>query len=114
MHVVLGRVLEQDDARRQLEVGLDELEDRALAREVGLPLDEGLLDVVEAAQRVELVLLVPVEGGLVPHALPDRVGVGVDLGVVRVVVDVALVDQRHGVPLVGAVRVRARRSAPQN
>ena len=43
------RVLEDDDARRHLDVGLDQLEDRAPSRDVGLPVDEAALDVVEPA-----------------------------------------------------------------
>ena len=49
---------------------------------------EAALDVVEAAQRVEVVALVVVERLLVAEPLPDRVRVRVDLEVVRVVVDV--------------------------
>ncbi len=48
------------------------------------------LDVVEPAQGVEVVALVVVERPLVPEPPPDRVRVGVDLEVVRVVVDVGL------------------------
>ncbi len=86
VQVVVGRVLEDEHARRHLDLGLDDLEHRPLGRAVGLPVDEGLLDVVVAAQRVEVVLLVEVEGRLVAQPLPHWVGVGVDVEVVGVVV----------------------------
>ena len=90
------RVLHEDRARRHLDAGQDHLERRALARAERVPVDEGLLDVVVAGQRVEVVLLVPVQRRLVAHPLPERVRVFVDLDVERVVVDVALVRDRHG------------------
>ena len=86
MQVVVGGVLEDEHAGRQLDPGLDELEDRALGRAVRLPLDEPALHVLVTAHRVEVVFLVEVERRLVAQSLPDRVGVGVDGEVVRVVV----------------------------
>ena len=73
---------------RDLHAALDELEDRALGRAVGPPVDQGPLDVVEAAQRVEVVALVVVERRSSRSRLQHRVRVGVDLEVVRVVVQV--------------------------
>ena len=61
VEVVVGRVLEDEHARRHLHLRLDDLEHRALGRAVGLPLDRGALHVVVAADGVELVLLVEVE-----------------------------------------------------
>ena len=81
------RVLHEDVAGRQLDAGHDEVERRALAGPVRVPVLHGPLDVVEAAQRPEVVLLVAVERRLVPHPLPDRVRVLVDLDVERVVVE---------------------------
>ena len=49
VHRVDRRVLEQDHARRQLDVGLDDLEDVAAGAGERLPVDERLLDVVVAA-----------------------------------------------------------------
>src|SRR5262245_8950174 len=86
--VVLGRVLEDDRAGRYLEVALDQLEHRAAPGDVRLPVDRRALDVVEAAQREEVVALVVIEGLLVAEPLPDRIRVGVDLEVVRVVVEI--------------------------
>ena len=91
VEVVARRVLHEDVAGRQLDVGLDDLERRALAGPVGVPVLQGRLDVVEPAQGPEVVLLVVVERRLVPHPPPDRVRVLVDLDVERVVVDVATV-----------------------
>ena len=65
--------------------GVDDLEHRAARRAVGLPVERGGHDVGEAAQRVEVVLLVVVERRLVPQPPPDVMGGGVDHVVVRVV-----------------------------
>ena len=86
VQVVVRRVLEDEHARRHLDLRLDDLEHRALGGAVGLPLVEALLDVLVAAERVELVLLVEVERRLVAQPLPDRIRIGVDFEVVRVVV----------------------------
>ena len=81
------RVLEDEHARRHLDVGLDQLEDPASARDVGLAVDEAPLDVFVAADRVEVVLLVVVERRLLAQAPEHGVRIGVDLDVVRVVGD---------------------------
>ena len=86
MQVVVWRVLEDEHARRQLDPRLDDLDHRPLGRAVGLPVHEALLDVGVAAHGEELVLLVEVERRLVAQPLPHRVGVGVDVEVVGVVV----------------------------
>ena len=93
--VVRGRVLEEDRPGRDLDARLDDLEHRTAARDVGLPVEHGLVDVVPAAQREELVLLVPVQRRLVAQALPHRVRVGIDVEVVRVVVHPGLVGDGH-------------------
>ena len=94
VQIVGGRVLEQDDPRRDLHPALDELEDRPPTRDVGGPVRTAASDIVEPAQRVEVVLLVVVERRLVTHPLPHRIRVGVDVEVVRVVID--LVFRRRG------------------
>ena len=86
---VRRRVLEDDDARRHLDVRLDDLEDRAAPGDERVPVDGAALDVLVAAQRVEVVRLVVVERRLLPEAAERRVRVGVDRRVVRVVVQVA-------------------------
>jgi hypothetical protein len=87
-----GRILEDDRAGWHLEGAfddlLDELDQRALARDVRLPVDRATLDVLEPAQGEEVVLLVVIEGALVPQPLPDRIRVRIDVEVVRVVVEV--------------------------
>ncbi len=83
-----GGILEDDGPGRQVHVGLDDLQQRALRGDVRLPLLRAGVDVLEAAQRIEVVPLVVVDRLLVPQPSPYRVRVGVDLEVVRVVVDV--------------------------
>src|SRR5207344_2822836 len=83
-----GRVLEQEDPGRELDPGLDDLDDRPLGGGERLPGDEGALDVLVAAEGVEAVLLVAVEGRLVAQPLPHRVRVLVDEDVVGVVLQV--------------------------
>ena len=55
------------------------LERHAASRDVRLPVDVGTLDVVEAAERVEVVLLVVVERRLVAHPPEQRMRVVPDL-----------------------------------
>ena len=88
-----GRVLEDDGAGRQLHAALDQLEHGALARDVGLPVQRAAVDVLEAADGVEVVALVVVERPFVAEPLPHRIRVRVDLEVVGVVVDVGF---HHG------------------
>src|SRR6478672_9252041 len=54
-----------------------------------------MLDVVEAAQREEVELLVVVERLLLAKPSPDRIRIGVDVEVVRVVVQLAVVRDCH-------------------
>jgi hypothetical protein len=97
--LVVGRgVFEQDAAWRHLDARLDHLEDRAPAGDVGAPVDQSLLDVLEATERAEVVSLVVVKGRLVTHPPPNRIRVSVDLEVVRVVVQVDGKFLRHRSP----------------
>src|SRR5687768_6074350 len=98
MDGVGGRVLEDDDAGRHVDAGLDDLEHPAAARDEGRAVDEAPLDVVVAAHRVEVVAIVVVQRRLLPEATERRVRVAVDLDVVRVVVDVAGLDGGHHSP----------------
>ena len=72
-------------------VGLrrDHLEDDAVARPERVGVDQPVEHVVVPAQRVEVVLLVEVDGRLVTEPTPDRIRIGVDRVVPRVVVDVS-------------------------
>ena len=86
VQVVIRRVFKDEHARRQFEVRLDDLYDRAFGRAVGLPFDTAALDVGVAADGVELVFVVVEERRFVAQPLPHGVRVGVDLEVVRVVI----------------------------
>jgi hypothetical protein len=63
---VSGRILEQDDPGRHLHTELfhrlDGLEHRALAGDIGPVIALARFDIVEAAQREEVVFVVVVEG----------------------------------------------------
>ncbi len=75
VEVVVRRVLEDDRPRRDLHPALDQLEDRALGRAVRAPVDQRALDVVEAAEGVEVVALVVVERAA-RRASASRAGTG--------------------------------------
>ena len=87
--VCVGRVLEDEDARRHLDARLDDLQDPAAPGDVGVAVDQPALDVLEAAQRVEVVLLVVVERRLLAEPCEHGIRVGVDLDRVRVVREIA-------------------------
>ena len=57
--------------------------------------DRRLLDVLVATERVEVVRLVVVQRCLIAEAPKRRIGIGCDLDVVGVVVDVALLSGAH-------------------
>ena len=86
MDRVERRVLEDEDPRRHLEVGPDDLENAALGRAERLAIDQTSLDVLEPAHRIEVVRLVVVQRRFVPETTVHRVRVGVDIRAVRVVV----------------------------
>ena len=73
---VRRRVLEDQRARRQLDVRLDQLEDAALARRCSACVDEAALAVRVAGDRVEVVLLVVVERRFVAQPLVQGRGSG--------------------------------------
>ncbi len=87
--VVDRRVLENDRAGRNLDIGLDELDDRTARRAERLMVHQRLVHVGEAAQRVEVVLLVVVQRRFLTKPPERRVRIGVDADVVRVEVHVA-------------------------
>ncbi len=84
--VVDRRILEDQCARRNLDIGLQDFQHHAPGGTEGLPVDQCLVDVVETAQRVEVMLGVVVERRVVPQSLEHRVRVGVEVDVPRVVV----------------------------
>ena len=71
--VVDRRILENQCARRYFHTGLDDLEERAATRDERLVVDDGLVDVIEAAQCVEVVLLVVVQRCLLPEPGEHRI-----------------------------------------
>src|SRR3989442_1080141 len=75
---------------------------------VGVPLDQRALDVVEAAHGVEVVLLVVIERRLVPQPLPHRIRIGVDRGVVGVVIEVAVAGYGHAPRTVSNIDVAVK------
>ncbi len=87
--VVQRRVLEDHDARRHLDVRLDQLEDRPPRRAESLVIDQRPVDIGEPAQRIEVVLLVVVQGRFLAKPAKHPIRVSVELNVVRVAVDVA-------------------------
>ena len=103
--VVDRRILENDRARRDLDVGLDQLDDRAARRAEGFVVHERLVHVGEAAQRVEVVLLVVVQRRFLAEPPEHRVRIGVEFDVVRVEVDIlngrVFSTDRHVSPLAG-------------
>ena len=56
-----GRILEEDHARGDVDVGSDQLEDRPAARTVAVPVEQAPVDVLVPAQREEVELLVVIE-----------------------------------------------------
>ena len=88
MYVVERRVFEEDDARRNLQTALDDVHGRPSTRSVGPKVRQLTCNVLEAAEGVELVLVVVVQRGFVPQPLPDRIGIVIDGEVERVVIHV--------------------------
>src|ERR1700738_467189 len=82
------RVLEQDDTGWNLEAAHDDVHRRPAPRTVCLKVRKLSRDVLVAAQRVEVELLVVVEWSIVAQPLPDRVRVVVDVEIKRIVVQV--------------------------
>jgi hypothetical protein len=95
------RVLEDQRSGPNLHVRLDDLEDRAPAGDESLVVDDRVVDVLEPADRVEVVLLVVVEGLLFAQPTKHRVRIGVQFDVVWVEVGSlhgrAIDTDRHGV-----------------
>jgi hypothetical protein len=86
VQVVNRRVLEKDDAGRNLHAVENDVDGRAFTGPVILPIDQFAGDVGVPAQRVEAVLLVVIERRDIAQLFPDGVGVVVDVEVERVVV----------------------------
>src|SRR4029077_13918718 len=87
MQIMNRRIFKKDDAGRNLDTAHDDIHGGAATRPVGLPIRQLAGDILIAAQRVEVVLVVVVQGGFVAQPLPDRIGVVVDVEIERVVVN---------------------------
>ena len=107
---VLGRVLEDEEPLRPVDAGADVLEDVGLAADQPLVVDEGLLDVVGAAQPVEVVLLVVIERCLVAEPLEQRIGIHIELDLVRIPIEVGRLADGHALAPV-PLRSAASRTA---
>ena len=97
VHVVERRVLEDDHAGRDVDVGLDQLDDGATGRTERLVVDDRVVDIGEPAERIEVVLLVVVQRRLFTDCPERLIGVGIDLHVVRVVIDAVRCSHCHRV-----------------
>src|SRR5437899_2087784 len=86
MEVVQRRILEQDDPGRNRNAACDDVHRGASPGAVRLPVRQLSRDVLVPAQRVELVLVVVIQWGLVPKPPPRRIRIIVDREVERVVV----------------------------
>jgi hypothetical protein len=112
VHGVRGRVLADEQARGHLEVLGDQVVDHPVAGDERVAVAVDALQVFVAAERVEVVLLVEVDGSLAPQARVGRLWRRVDLPVVHVVVDVGL-GHRHRAALPRGARRRLHRDRPQ-
>ncbi len=106
VQVMLRRILEDEDAGREIEAALDQLQQSAFGGAVRIPGDQSALHVVEAAQREEVVAFVVVKRLLFAQPPPDRVRVGIDVEVVRIVVNAA----GYARILFGSIRIHGRPS----
>ena len=87
VQIVDGWIFHEDDPRRKRDVGLDDLQCRTTPGAIGIPVHHRFVDIVEPAQREEVVLLVVIERRLFPETFPDRMRVFVNFGIERVVVE---------------------------
>ena len=86
VQIVQRRILEQQDARRHLDVVEQNVGGGAAAGPVGLPVRQFARHVLVPTQRIEVVLFVVVQRCFLTHPLPHRVWVVVDVGIVWVVI----------------------------
>ena len=94
---VNGRVFPHHDAGGHLDARPQDVEQIPSATGEDFPVHQRLLDVLVTGQRPEVVTLVVVDRRLFAKALIGRIGVGVDIDVVRVEVDVGITDN-HWLP----------------
>src|SRR6516164_10094140 len=95
MKVMNGRVLKQDDAGRKLETAHDDVHGGTATRPINVEIHQVAGDVLVAAQRVEVVLVVVIQRGLVAKPLPGRIRIVVDVEIERVVVNLGRACSGH-------------------
>ena len=95
MDVVDRGVFEDQGPGRNLHAGLQNFQYHALGGAEGLVIDQCAVDVVESTQRVEVVGLVVVQRCVVAQPFEHRIRVSVEVGVPRVVVNVAGCTSGH-------------------
>ena len=95
MRGVHGRVLHDEHPARRGVAGLDRLQHAAVRGAERVVVDEAALDVLEAAQRVEVVLLVVIERCFLAETPKHRVRIHVDVDVIGVEGDLALRRDAH-------------------
>src|SRR6516225_6828355 len=87
MQIMNRRIFKKDDAGRNLDAAHDDVYRGAATRPVSIEIRQLAGDVLVAAQRVEVVLVVVVQPRFVAQPLPDRVRIVVDVEIERVVVN---------------------------
>ena len=84
MHGVQRRVFEDENAGRDGHVLLDDLKNAAAAGDEGIAVEQAALDILVAAHRVEIILLVVIERRFLAQPGPGRIGVGEIFWIIRV------------------------------
>ena len=108
--------IHEDHHRHVYRRGADPVGRRTMRRTEGIGVEYGPKHVVIAAQRVELVPVVPVQGCFIPHPLPNRLRISVDLVVKGVIVEIfrVAIDSRHCTPAIGIhARILGSRVSPK-
>ncbi len=106
MDVVDRRILENDEARRDVDVGLHGFQHVTPGRAERFDVDRCTVDVRESAQCVEVVLAVVVQRRFLPKPRIRRVRTDIQLDVVGVITNIAHSSNCHGFRL--SERFRAR------
>src|SRR5258708_37197132 len=89
------RILEQDDTGWNLETAHDDVHRPSTSRTVSLKVRKLSRDVLVETQCVEVELLVVIERSVVAQALPDGIGVVVDIKIKRIVVQINRIRVGH-------------------
>src|SRR5271166_3481632 len=95
VQIVNRRIFEEDDAWRELDTAHEDVHGGATTRTEDVPIGQLVRDVLIAAQRVEVVFVIVVQGGFVAQPLPDRVRIVVDVEIERIVVNLGGTGSGH-------------------